>query len=154
MIKWYVYEFVHELVNPKYLIYFGLLIRYKYNIGKITLVRDVKKLVIGSNQTCKFRQINLVQVNLEAHDSDKSTSTRQQYKWISSLFVCFKWYLDSNFLRRIHKWCLDQLTSDILQVVLIVAEPPNLMPPKSTHLPLDTKYSRENTKLRGSVRHI
>ena len=32
-------------------------------------------------------------------------------------------YLDSNkFSRRIHKWCLDQLTSDILQVVLMKIE--------------------------------
>ena len=46
-----VYEFVHELVNPKYLIYFGLLTSDKYIIGKITLVRGVKKLVIGSNWT-------------------------------------------------------------------------------------------------------
>ena len=61
------YEFVHELVNPKYLIYFGLLTSDKYNIGKITLVRGVKKLVIGSDQTWKLRQINLVQVILEAH---------------------------------------------------------------------------------------
>ena len=55
-------------MNPKYLIYFGLLISDKYNIGKITLARGVKKLVIGSNWTWKLRQINLVQVNLEAHD--------------------------------------------------------------------------------------
>ena len=48
---------------------------------------SVKKLREGSNWTWKFKQINLVQVNLEAHDSDKSTSTRQQCKWISSLFV-------------------------------------------------------------------
>ena len=34
-----------------------------------------------------------------------------------------------------------------------VAEPPNLMPPRSTYLPLDTKYSRKNTKLRCSVGH-
>ena len=34
-----------------------------------------------------------------------------------------------------------------------VAEPPNLMLPRSTCLPLDTKYSRENTKLRSSVGH-
>ena len=34
-----------------------------------------------------------------------------------------------------------------------VAEPPNLMPPKSAHLPLDTKHSGENNKLLGSVRH-
>ena len=32
-----------------------------------------------------------------------------------------------------------------------VVEPPNLMPPRSTCLPLDTKYSRENTKLRSSI---
>ena len=51
--------------------------------------------------------------------SNKSTSTRQQCKWIC-YFYCFKWYLDSNNLsRRIHKWCLDQLISDILQVVLM-----------------------------------
>ena len=33
--------------------------------------------------------------------------------------VCFKWYLDSNISSRIHKWCLDQLISDILQMVLM-----------------------------------
>ena len=34
-----------------------------------------------------------------------------------------------------------------------VAEPPNLMPHMSACLPLDTKHSRENTKLLGSVGH-
>ena len=34
-----------------------------------------------------------------------------------------------------------------------MAEPPNLMPPRSAHLPLDTKRSRENTKLLSSVGH-
>ena len=34
-----------------------------------------------------------------------------------------------------------------------VAEPPNLMPPKSTRLLLDTKYSRDDTKLRSFVGH-
>ena len=34
-----------------------------------------------------------------------------------------------------------------------VAEPPNLMPPKSACLPLDTKYSRKDTKLRNFVEH-
>ena len=34
-----------------------------------------------------------------------------------------------------------------------VVEPPNLMPPKGACLPLDTKHSRENTKLLGSIRH-
>ena len=34
-----------------------------------------------------------------------------------------------------------------------VAEPPNLMPHKSACLSLDTKHSRENTKLHSSVRH-
>ena len=34
-----------------------------------------------------------------------------------------------------------------------MAEPPNLMPPTSACLPLDTKHSGENTKLLGSVRH-
>ena len=34
-----------------------------------------------------------------------------------------------------------------------VAEPPNLIPPMSAHLPLDTKHSKENTKLRGPVGH-
>jgi len=34
-----------------------------------------------------------------------------------------------------------------------VVEPPNLMPPESVRLPLDTKHSRENTKLLGSVGH-
>ena len=32
-------------------------------------------------------------------------------------------------------------------------EPPNLMPLKSACLPLDTKHSRENTKLLDSVGH-
>ena len=34
-----------------------------------------------------------------------------------------------------------------------VAKPPNLMPPRSTCPPLDTKYSREDTKLRSSIEH-
>ena len=34
-----------------------------------------------------------------------------------------------------------------------MAEPPNLMPPRSARLPLDTKHSRENTKLLGFVGH-
>ena len=34
-----------------------------------------------------------------------------------------------------------------------MAEPPNLMPSRSAHLPLDTKHSGENTKLLGSVGH-
>ena len=34
--------------------------------------------------------------------------------------VCFKWYLDSiDSSSCIYKWCLDQLTSDILQMVLM-----------------------------------
>ena len=83
--------------------------------------RGIKKLVIGSNQTWKLRQINLVKSKLEAHDNDKSTGTRQQCKLISSL-NCFKWHLESSIPSRIHKWCLDQLTSDILQVVLMKIE--------------------------------
>ena len=34
------------------------------------------------------------------------------------------------------------------------AEPLNLMPPRSTCLPLDTKYSRDDTKLRSFVDDI
>ena len=34
-----------------------------------------------------------------------------------------------------------------------MAEPPNLMPSRSARLPLDTKHSKENTKLLGPVRH-
>ena len=34
-----------------------------------------------------------------------------------------------------------------------VAKPSNLMPPGSARLPLDTKHSKENTKLLGSVGH-
>ena len=34
-----------------------------------------------------------------------------------------------------------------------VAEPPNLMPHRSACLPLDTKHSRENTKLLSFVGH-
>ena len=47
----------------------------------------VRKLREGSNQTWKLRDIYLVQVIIESHDGDKSTRTRQQYKWISSLYV-------------------------------------------------------------------
>ena len=36
---------------------------------------------------------------------------------------------------------------------VLVAEPPNLVPPRSAHLPLDTKHPKENTKLLGSVGH-
>ena len=38
-------------------------------------------------------------------------------------------------------------------VAIYVAEPPNLMPPRSARLPLDTKHSRKTTKLLGSVGH-
>ena len=41
----------------------------------------------------------------------------------------------------------------VLGVMLYVAEPPNLMPPRSARLPLDTKHLKENTKLLGSVGH-
>ena len=34
-----------------------------------------------------------------------------------------------------------------------MAEPPNLMPPRSARLPLDNKHPKENTKLLGSVGH-
>ena len=34
-----------------------------------------------------------------------------------------------------------------------VAEPPNLMPPRSACLLLDTRHSREDTKLRSSIGH-
>ena len=34
-----------------------------------------------------------------------------------------------------------------------VVEPPNLMPPRSACLPLDTKHTKENTKLLDSVGH-
>ena len=37
--------------------------------------------------------------------------------------------------------------------LVTVAEPPNLMPHRSACLPLDTKHSRENTKLLDSVEH-
>ena len=91
----------------------------KYNIGKITLVRGVKKLVIGVNQTWKLRQINLVQVIIKAHDndSDKSTSTRQQYKWISSLFQVvsrLKYFIKNSQVvsRPTHKWYSTNGTHD------------------------------------------
>ena len=35
----------------------------------------------------------------------------------------------------------------------IVAEPPNLMPPRSARLPLETKHSKEDTKSRGPIGH-
>ena len=34
-----------------------------------------------------------------------------------------------------------------------MAEPPNLMPHRSTYLLVDTKYSKKDTKLRSSVDH-
>jgi hypothetical protein len=34
-----------------------------------------------------------------------------------------------------------------------VIEPPNLIPPRSARLPLDTKHSGEDTKLHGLVGH-
>ena len=34
-----------------------------------------------------------------------------------------------------------------------VVEPPNIMPLRSTRLPLDTKYARENAKLHNFVGH-
>ena len=34
-----------------------------------------------------------------------------------------------------------------------MVEPPNLMPPRSARLPLDTKHSKEDTKLLGFVGH-
>ena len=34
-----------------------------------------------------------------------------------------------------------------------MVEPPNIMHPRTARLPLDTKHSRENTKLLGSVAH-
>ena len=40
-----------------------------------------------------------------------------------------------------------------LHMVVYVAEPPNLMPPRSARLPLDTKHPKENTKLLISVGH-
>ena len=41
-----------------------------------------------------------------------------------------------------------------MDVKTAMAEPPNLMPPRNTCLPLDTKYSREDTKLCSSVERI
>ena len=47
-----------------------------------------------------------------------------------------------------------QWLEDIKNLCAIdVVEPPNLIPPRSTCLPLDTKYSRENTKLHSSIEH-
>ena len=37
---------------------------------------------------------------------------------------------------------------------LNVLEPPNLIPPRSAYLPLDTKHPKENTKLLSFVGHI
>jgi hypothetical protein len=90
-----VYEFVHELVNSKYLIYFGLLTGDKYNIDKITLARGVKKLVIGSNQTSKLRQIILAQVKeKEAHGNNlvqEMVIIDKSYKWYHD--GSYTWYI-------------------------------------------------------------
>ena len=40
-----------------------------------------------------------------------------------------------------------------LLLISVVAEPPNIMPHRSACLPSDTKHSRENTRLLGSVEH-
>jgi len=40
-----------------------------------------------------------------------------------------------------------------MMVVSTMAEPPNPMPLRSAHLPLDTKHLGENTKLLSFVRH-
>ena len=47
-------------------------------------------------------------------------------------------------------WCQHPLKPPCVRVVV---EPPNLMPPRSAWLPLDTKHPKEDTKLLGSVRH-
>jgi hypothetical protein len=45
---------------------------------------------------------------------------QEQVNNANGYLVWFKWYLDSiDFSRGIYKWCPDQLTSDILQVVLM-----------------------------------
>ena len=53
--------------------------------------------------------------------------------------------------------CRDQEGLDLLSPKRpwkeCVAEPPNLMPHRNARLPLDTKHSRENTKLLGFVGH-
>ena len=43
--------------------------------------------------------------------------------------------------------------SSFIALIPPMAEPPNLMPPRSACLPLDTKHSKENTKLHGPVGH-
>jgi len=43
--------------------------------------------------------------------------------------------------------------ADTTAAAAAVVEPPNLMPPRSTRLLLDTKYPREDTKLHGPVGH-
>ena len=48
---------------------------------------------------------------------------------------------------------LEKTPEKHLKTIATVAEPPNLMPHRSAYLPLDTKHSRENTKLLGSVGH-
>ena len=41
----------------------------------------------------------------------------------------------------------------ICALIAPMAEPPNLMPPGSACLPLDTKLTKDDTKLLGSVGH-
>jgi hypothetical protein len=77
------------------LIYFGLLISDKYNIGKITLIRGVKNLVIGSNRTWKLRQIILAQVKeKEAHGNNlvqEMVIIDKSYKWYHD--GSYTWYI-------------------------------------------------------------
>ena len=49
--------------------------------------------------------------------------------------------------------CSGDLSNTYRYKKVSVAEPPNLMPHRSACLPLDTKHSRENTKLLGSIGH-
>ena len=53
----------------------------------------------------------------------KVIRVQEQDNNANGYLVCFKWYLDSiDSSSGIYKWCLDQLTSDILQVVLMKIE--------------------------------
>ena len=92
---------------------------------------------------------------------------------VSVCFKCFRRFRGMLQLFHMHvakvdrRWCtcckcfrgVVQNVSSILDVCCtrfdldIVAEPPHLMPPRSTCLTLDTKYPREDINLSSSIEH-
>ena len=73
--------------EPKYLIYFSLPTSDKYNLDKIISKWVWRSLQRVQNGLGSLGKSIWFKWTLEAHDSEKSTRTWQQCKWISSLFI-------------------------------------------------------------------